>query len=366
MTDDGWVPGSFGVAFALTLTSMVMWGSWSNTIKESNLPFALYYWSFPVTCFACAVVAGLSFGDVVHSFEHTDATRVAYGLGAGCVFQIANVLLVNAIALVGLSVAFPVAIGLAASMGTIIDYVLNPKGDAALLFTGVVLMVVASSAQGLAYRALEAARNGAASKGGKGASSSAGERSDKDSERIPLASAVDIGGGEASQGPKRTFAYSMVVCVTAGVLMGSWSPLATASMQGDGALSVYASFCCYTFSAMLIAIPLQVMSMTSPISGPKTSWAELRALPFKKHMWGVAGAFIWSIGTLFNLVSGNVVGFATAYGIGQSAPLAAVVWGLYYREFAGANGKAWGLLALCVVSYISAIAVVVLSQKDEK
>ena len=71
---------------------------------------------------------------------------------------------------------------------------------------------------------------------------------------------------------------------------------------------------------------------------------------------------MWSVGTLSNLVSGNAVGVAPAYAIVQSAPMVATMWGvLYYREFSGAPRRAWACLALMVVLYGSAIAMIATS-----
>ena len=51
-------------------------------------------------------------------------------------FNLSNILLVVGIDAAGMSVAFPVGVGLALVIGTVESYIETPKGDPALLFTG--------------------------------------------------------------------------------------------------------------------------------------------------------------------------------------------------------------------------------------
>jgi glucose uptake protein len=71
------------------------------------------------------------------------------------VFNIANLLLVAAIDVAGLAVAFPVGIGLALVVGSIWSYLVNPKANPILLFGGVALVAVAIILDAGAYRARE-------------------------------------------------------------------------------------------------------------------------------------------------------------------------------------------------------------------
>ncbi|BCD91918.1 hypothetical protein fh0823_20570 [Francisella halioticida] len=52
----------------------------------------------------------------------------------GIVFNLANILLVPAIDIAGMSVAFPLAIGLALVIGVITNYIATPLGQPMVLF----------------------------------------------------------------------------------------------------------------------------------------------------------------------------------------------------------------------------------------
>ena len=62
--------------------------------------------------------------------------------------------MVAAIAIAGMAVAFPMGIGLALVIGSVLNYVITPKGNPLLLFGGVALVCVAIVLDALAYRKL--------------------------------------------------------------------------------------------------------------------------------------------------------------------------------------------------------------------
>src|SRR4051794_32506172 len=79
--------------------------------------------------------------------------QMTYAFAAGLVFNLANMLLVAAISLAGLAVAFPVGIGLALIIGVIWNFIINPQGNPFLIFSGVALVLAAIIVDAFAYRA---------------------------------------------------------------------------------------------------------------------------------------------------------------------------------------------------------------------
>ena len=73
---------------------------------------------------------------------------------AGVIFNLANLLLVAAIDMAGLAIAFPVSIGIALVVGVVSSYILQPKGHAGLLAGGVVCALIAVILDGKAYGSL--------------------------------------------------------------------------------------------------------------------------------------------------------------------------------------------------------------------
>ena len=74
--------------------------------------------------------------------QASSASIVSALLG-GAIFNLANILLVAAIEIAGMAVAFPVGIGLALIIGVIVNYLAAPVGNIVLLAAGVVLVTLA-------------------------------------------------------------------------------------------------------------------------------------------------------------------------------------------------------------------------------
>ena len=145
------VPTTFAVALLMTIFSTVCWGSFANTFKGTkNYRFELYYWDYGLGSFLIAVVLAVTMGSFaggptaflanVHS---ADGINLLYAALGGFVFNIANVLLIAGIEIVGLSIAFPISIGIALVEGVVLSYALQPRGNAALLGAGVFMALVA-------------------------------------------------------------------------------------------------------------------------------------------------------------------------------------------------------------------------------
>src|ERR1700683_5426096 len=128
------------------LLSMICWGSWANTYKLTRgVRFELFYWDYAIGMAASAIVLAAipdSPSAERAAFRPTRVTASAAPLGqaaaAGVVFNLANLLLVAAISMVGLAVAFPVSIGTALIVGTALTYFVDRKGSPLIIASGVV------------------------------------------------------------------------------------------------------------------------------------------------------------------------------------------------------------------------------------
>src|ERR1700749_3060375 len=133
------------------ILTMLCWGSWANTVKLCpGYRFQLFYWDYVIGLIAAALIWGLTLGSFgstgapfLHDLANTPRHVLLLAAAGGAVFNIANLLLVAAIEIAGLAVAFPVGIGLALVVGAVSSYILSPKGNPFLLFGGVALVVAA-------------------------------------------------------------------------------------------------------------------------------------------------------------------------------------------------------------------------------
>jgi len=318
------VPHSFAIALVMMITSAVCWGSWANTYKGvKNYRFELFYWDYAVGIFLISLILALTMGSTgnnassfLNNVHAADTSNIISTLIGGAIFNLANLLLVAAIDMAGLAIAFPVSIGIALVVGVVSSYVLQPKGNVMLLASGVACAVIAVVLDGKAY-------------------------------------------GSLPTGNRAVSKKSIITCVVSGVLMGIWAPFVAHAMTQGKTLGPYSIAVFLTLGALLSCLIWNVYFMKKPLVGEPVNFSDFFRGPVSGHVLGLLGGCIWGTGMVFNLVAANFTGVAISYAIGQSAPMVAALWGvLAWKEFLGADKKAYAYLVLMFVFYLLAILLV--------
>jgi glucose uptake protein len=321
-------PAQFSTALIMTMFSAVFWGSWANTYKGTkNYPFELFYWDYIIGVVLCSLGFAFTLGSTGSTGESflvnarsADTGNILSSMLGGFIFNIANLLLVAGIAIAGLAIAFPIAIGIAVVEGVVLSYALQPKGNAVYLAIGVVLACAAISFDALAYKRL----------------------------------------GSANKVSRR----GIIVNVISGLLMGAFAPFVTHSLTSGHTLTPYSVAVFFSLGAFLCCFVANPYLMKHPLLGQPVSFAGFWKASIKDHLLGVLGGIVWGFGGCFNFIAAGFAGVAISYAIGQSAPMIAALWGvLVWKEFRGADSKAWGYLTLMFLAYISAIVAIASAYK---
>ena len=353
------IPTTYAVALGLTVLTMLCWGSWANTMKMSGKwRFELFYFDYTLGLFLAALIAALTFGSyemetVVDSatpaFSFLDNMAIgskrsmAYAAAGGVIFNLANLLLVAAIAIAGLSVAFPVGIGIALIVGTLLNYMLKPSGSPTLLFGGASVILVAIIVTAMAHSAYAKSKARAA------------------------APAVAAGNRAMlnKRGPSPV--KGIVISVVSGILMGLFYPLVELSKRGDLGMGPYAATFCFAVGVLLSTPLFNLFFMNLPVEGEPVGFMEYFKGTTKQHLLGLLGGAIWSVGMVSNIVASSAgksatVGPAVSYAIGQGATLVSTLWGLLlWKEFAGADSKVRGLILLMLALFVGGLAMLSLA-----
>ena len=165
---------SYPVAIAFCFITMLCWGSWANTQKlaEKSWRFELFYWDYVIGILIMSLLFAFtlgSTGDQGRSFlsdlSQAEGTNIRSALIGGIVFNLANILLIAAISIAGMSVAFPVGIGIALIWGVLDNYLKVPSGNPTLIFSGVALIAVGIVVNAIAYKKLTGNTQKVSSKG---------------------------------------------------------------------------------------------------------------------------------------------------------------------------------------------------------
>ncbi|HSD28981.1 MAG TPA: multidrug DMT transporter permease [Vicinamibacteria bacterium] len=323
---------SYAVAVVLCVVTMLCWGSWANTLKlaSKEWPFPLYYWDYAAGLVLTSLALGLTIGSLgaegrgfVADLRQASGYALLSSFLGGVVFNIANLLVVAAIDIAGLAVAFPVAIGLALVVGVVVNYLATPVGSPVLLFGGVALVVAAILVDARAYARLPSAK-GATGKG-------------------------------------------LFLSVLAGLLMGFFYRFVAAAMITDfrspqpGRLTPYSALFIFTFGVLVSNFLWNTFFMYRPVRGAATTYAEYvtRGSP-RLHLVGILGGFIWCLGMAMSLIASERAGFAISYGLGQGATMVAAAWGVFvWKEFRGAPPATDRLIAAMFVLFIAGLATII-------
>ena len=260
-------PEAYGIALLFMIISMLCWGSWANTMKLTpGYAFQLFYWDYVIGIVLGSLVWGFTLGNwgggdlsFLKNISHADSRHMLFAIAGGAVFNVANLLLVAAIDIAGLAVAFPIGIGLALVVGVLLNYAISPKGNPGLLFGGMALVVLAIVFDALAYRRRESERRSVSVRG-------------------------------------------IWISVACGVLMGIFYPLVTKAVTGEHSLGPYSVALFFAFGVVLCAIPVNYLFMKKPLTGtPPVNMSQYFQAKPAWHFWGVIGGLIWCTGTRVQL-----------------------------------------------------------------
>ena len=328
---------------------MLCWGSWANTQKLAGKTwrFELFYWDYVIGVFllslVCALTAG-STGEIGRGFiddlSQANMSSLGWAFLGGVVFNIANILLVAAIAIAGMSVAFPVGIGLALVLGTILNYLAKPEGNPSVLFFGVALVAVAIVINAIAYRKLPEHKSSAGTKG--------------------LILSIICGILMANF-------YYLVSNSLARVQLdaGGFDNIVTAKTLAGGVLetgklTAYTANFIFALGILLSNFVVNTIVMVKPLVGTPVSPFAYLTGTVRDHIWGIIGGCIWGIGMTCNIIASNVASPAIAYGLGQGATLVSAIWGVFiWKEFRTAPRETNKLLGAMFALFVIGLGLLI-------
>jgi glucose uptake protein len=344
------LPTTYVAALLLSIVSMILWGSWANTQKlAGKWRFELFYYDYSLGMILCAIIAAFTFGSL-HNQDLTFADnlmivskhQMAYGIGAGMIFNLANMLLVAAIAVSGMAVAFPVAIGLALVIGVIWNYILNPQGDPVLLFGGALLVMIAIVVDGVAYSTFVKTKEAEALKA--------------------LSPDPRVKTKAKKRGPGAL--RGILLSVVSGLLMGAFYPLVEIAKGGEDGLAPYGVSVLFGIGVLVSTLLYVPFFLNFPVDGEPINASAYLKGTLRQHLLGLFGGVIWMAGGICNFLASSApsklqVGPAVSYALGQGATMISALWGLLvWKEFKGSNERVKLLLIVMMVLFVSGLAMI--------
>ncbi|MFL5788085.1 MAG: GRP family sugar transporter [Flavisolibacter sp.] len=328
---------NYSTAVLFCIITMLCWGSWANTQKLASRSwrFELFYWDYVIGILLFSIVSALtlgSFGNEGRSFvkdlQQASAANILSAFIGGVIFNAANILFSAAIAIAGMAVAFPVAIGLALVLGVLINYFADQKGDPLSLFLGVGLITLAIIFNASAYKKMRSNEKAVSTKG-------------------------------------------IVISLVAGLLMSFFYRFIAASMDmknfqhpAQGMMTPYSAVFVFSIGIFISNFLFNSILMRRPFDGPPVHYSDYFGGRFSTHLVGVLGGLIWGLGNSFNLIAAGKAGPAISYGLGQGATLVAALWGvLIWKEFKNAPLGTNRLIALMFLCFVLGIGLIIYAGK---
>jgi len=328
-----YIISSYPIAVLFCILSMICWGSWANTQKATtnNWRFELYNWDYVIgllfSSFLLAVSLG-NFGDGGRSFwvdiQQANYDSIKNALLGGILFNVANILLVAAIAFVGMSVAFSVGMGLAMVLGVAVNYLELPTGNAILLFSGVGLILIAMLLNTIAYRKTRA----------------------ENTELIT--------------------AKGLILTLGSGLIMGLFYKYVINSIFPnfdkplEGKLSPYTAVFIFAVGVFLSNCIFNTLLMRKPFEGEPISYSSYFKGKSKNHLMGLLGGAIWTVGMLSSVLASSKAGAAISYGLSSGATIVAAIWGIWvWKEFKGAPKEVFRILYIMIICFTIGLILIV-------
>jgi len=323
------LPATYLSGLLLMILALICTGTWTSLYKTA-LPYRyeLFNFDLAIGVVVLAAVAALALG-AVQSGELTVGDNIlitgyrlmAWALAAGFVFNLGNVILLSAISVSGISIAFPVAFGVALIIDAGLDFFGNPRVNALLLFGGALVILVAVALFIVAHFRHRAAIAGAAKK---------------------TALQLDPRSKEAREAKKRARTVApggvAALAIVSGILLAFPSRLLSMARETEVGLGPYGLMLFFAAGFFISTLLYSPFLLTFPVGGSPAQIGDYLRGGFKAHLLGILAGMMLCGGIL---AAGLVIASPAFTALGglnfnllyQSAPLLAVLCGaLLWRE----------------------------------
>lgn len=336
---------SFGPAIIMCIITMICWGSHANALKllKKSYAYPYYYWDQAIGYFLLPLLLALTMGSIgtngqsfIPNLLNADVSTWLWAIGAAFVFNLANILFVSSVDIAGMAVAFPIGIGFALVEGVIINYIAKPEGNPLLIAVGTLAIGIAIFLNARAYAKLKS----------------------------------------GTEDDKSMMKKGIILAISGGLLMGLFyyllqnslplilSPDSLSNIAGTGKFTPYTAVVVFAFASLLSNFIYNTYIMKHPFKGEPVSYKGYFAKGFgKDHIVSILSGGVNALGTSFNIIASGLVGAAIAYGIGQSAPMIAAIWGIFvWKEFKGAPKGTNSLITAMFLLFTLGVILLALSK----
>jgi glucose uptake protein len=338
------IPGTLQATLLLAAAAFACWGSWACAFKAAGPKwrFEHFYFDFAFGALVLTLVMGFTLGSAGEGLTFADAFLLtgrkqwAMAVAAGAIFNLGNMLLLAAVEIAGMAIAFPIAMATALAIYSARQAFLNHDGDLPMLLAGIALLLVSA-----ALVAIAASRS------------------------VEDLSANEPGNRKSYQ--RRSAGKPTALAVAGGVFLALCLWPLTQAQIGMGELNMgpYALAVLFCVGMLLTTFVYNLYFINLPVHGEPAGFGAYFQEGIGVHLLGIFGGAIFAAGLLTNFIALEGEGAAAIpSGLGTivvpASAILAGLWGLLvWREFRGASGRAMTMIVaglLCFAAGLAAIA----------
>jgi len=149
----------------------------------------------------------------------------------------------------------------------------------------------------------------------------------------------------------------IAIAVISGLLIGFFPPFVTAAFSASARIDAYTVSTFFTVGAFIATLAVLPVLIKLPLVGDAGELTGYFRGRITWHVLGLLAGAVWCSGTVFNFISASLVGVAISVGIGSGAPMIGALWGVFvWREFANGPPSSRSFMAAALVLYAVGVA----------
>jgi glucose uptake protein len=337
------LPQNYQAVLFLMVLSLLCLGSWASAFKfAGNWRFELFYLDFAIGLLLASVILAFTLGNIgydgfnfLDDLQHVGKRQWMWVFLAGLIFNFGNMLLMAAVSVSGLAVAFPMGMGMALLLGTGLGIASRPAGNSLLLGLGCLLILTSIVVNAVSYRIMGVARHEARARA-----------------------------GQAKSTRRPSPVKGIILALVAGLFLGAFSPLVESAREGDLGLGPYALGFIFAFGVFFSSFVFDIFFMNLPVEGEPLEFGGYLKGHLRQHLAGLGSGFVWYTGLLLAWVCTSVPAAIQGepilrFMMAQGSPILAALWGIVvFREFKNSDVRVKLLGTLMLVLFLCGVAMI--------
>jgi len=340
------LPQTNSMVLILMVLSLLLLGSWVSLFKAAGKwRFELFYFDFAFGLLVAALICAFTFGDLgydgfsfIDDLQHAGKRQWFFCFVAGVLFNLGNMLLLSAVSISGIFVAFPISLGIAVVFSAALGVLVTSGSNPTLVMLGCVLVFTAVVVSAISYRINGIQRH----------------------EQLARA-------GLARSTRRPNPVKGIILATVGGIFIGSIGGIVARARSGDLGLGPYATAVLFALGVFFSSFAFNIFFMNLPVEGEPLEFSDYFKGRLKQHLAGVIGGMVWFAGIAAGMVATAVPETLQPSPLvrlllSQASPVVAAIIGIvFWHELRNSDMRVKILAGLMIVLFVCGLAMIGLS-----